>query len=174
MNFGYIMYISVSVLSIILYVLSVQYKNKDRILITQIFASICYLIVYIFKGAWSGVSIEFLEETKDVCFIGYEQKNRKIPFYILVIFVSLLITCSIIFYDGLLSLLPLLINIILFVATYFRNPRFIRYSLVISGILWGIYNLYVKAYIICIGNVLEVVSAIISLYRFKETDKNFK
>ena len=60
-----VVYITISILSILLYVLSVQFKKKENILITQIGASLCYLIVYVIKGAWSGVFVEVLEETKD-------------------------------------------------------------------------------------------------------------
>lgn len=168
-----IIYYVVSVLSIILYVMSVQFKDKKNILITQIFASLCYLIVYVFKGAWSGVSIEFLEESKDLVFINYEKNNKKIPALALFIFISLLIFCSVIFYDGIFSLLPLFINILLFSSTYFKNPKFIRYVMVLSGALWGVYNLYLGAYIILIGNILEVLSALYSIYRYKDVDRNF-
>ena len=169
-----IIYVIVSILSIGLYLLAVQFKDKKNILITQIFASLCYLIIYVIKGAWSGVAIEVLEETKDIVFIKYEEHNKKIPLIMLIIFVTLLFVVSIIFYDGILSLLPLLINILLFVSTYFRNPKYIRYVMVICGFLWGCYNIFVGAYIILIGNVLEIVSAIISIYRYKEVDNKFK
>lgn len=163
-----IIYIIVSVLSIFLYVLSVQFKKKKNILITQIGASLCYLIVYVIKGAWSGVAIEVLEESKDVAFIKLEKGNKKIPVSVLGIFIFLLFLVSFIFYDGPYSLLPLLINIILFISTYFKNPKFIRWTMMFCGIMWGIYNFYLKAYIIIVGNVLEVVSAVISIIRFKE------
>ena len=39
--------------------------------------------------------------------------------------------------------------------------------MLICGVLWGVYNVFVGAYIIVIGNVLEVISASISLIRFK-------
>ena len=153
--------------------MSVQFKDKKNILITQVFASMCYLIVYVIKGAWSGVSIEVLEELKDVVFLNIEKKKKKIPFYILTIFIILLVTVSIIFYDGVLSLLPLVINILLFVSTYYKNPKYIRWIMLISGFLWGIYNIYVGAYIIVIGNVLEMISAIIAINKYKEIDNNF-
>lgn len=168
-----IIYIIVSILSVALYVMSVQLKKKKNILITQIFASVCYLIVYVIKGAWSGVFVELLEQIKDISFIKLEKNHKKIPMYVLSIFIFLLVFVSIIFYDGPLSLLPLLINVILFVATYFKNPKWIRYSLLVSGALWGVYNLYVGAYIIVIGNLLEVVSAIISIVKYKDIDKKF-
>ena len=168
MNLVTIIYYVISILSIFLYIMSVQFKKKENILLTQIGASMCYLIVYVIKGAWSGVSIEVLEELKNLVFIKIEKKNKKIPLFILIIFLSLLVSVSIYFYDGLLSLLPLLINIILFTSTYFKNPKYIRYTMLIAGLLWGIYNIYVGAYIICIGNFLEIISATISIIRYKE------
>ena len=165
-----IIYYVVSVASIFLYIMSVQFKKKEHILIVQIFASLCYLIVYVYKGAWSGVSIEILEETKDILFINTEKKGKKIPFIYLALFIGLLFVCSAIFYDGPFSLLPLVINIILFTSTYFKNPKYIRWVMLLCGILWGVYNLYLGAYIILIGNALEVVSAIISIIRFKDID----
>ena len=168
MNIVTIIYYVVSILSIFLYVMSVQFKKKENILLTQIGASMCYLVVYIIKGAWSGVSIEILEELKNLVFIKIEKKNKKIPLFILIIFLSLLVGVSIYFYDGVLSLLPLFINILLFTSTYFKNPKYIRYTMLIAGLLWGIYNIYVGAYIICIGNFLEILSAIISIISYKK------
>ena len=165
-----IIYVVVSIASIFLYILSVQFKKKKHILITQIFASLSYLIIYVIKGAWAGVAVEVLEETKDVIFIGYENKKKKIPLVILVLFIISLFVVTFIFYDGYGSILPLIINIILFVSTYFKNPKWIRYVMVLCGFLWGCYNLYVGAYIILIGNALEIVSAFISIYRFKDID----
>lgn len=168
MNLVTIIYYVISILSIFLYIMSVQFKKKENILWTQIGASMCYLIVYVIKGAWSGVSIEVLEELKNLVFIKIEKKNKKIPLFTLIIFLSLLVAVSIYFYDGVLSLLPLLINIILFTSTYFKNPKYIRYTMLIAGLLWGIYNIYVGAYIICIGNFLEIISATISIIRYKD------
>lgn len=163
-------YVIVSILSIFFYVASVQFKEKRQILIVQLLASLCYLIVYVIKGAWSGVSIEVLEGLKNTVFIKIEKKYKNIPQIVLFIFLFLLCLVSAIFYDGVLSLLPLLINILLFTSTYQRNPKYIRYVMLICGILWACYNMYVGAYIILIGNILEVFSALISIFRFKEVD----
>ena len=168
MNFITTIYFIVSILSIFLYIISVQFKKKKHILLTQVGASMCYLIVYVIKGAWSGVCIEIIEELKNIIFIKIEKQHKKIPIIILITFIILLIIVSIIFYDGILSLVPLLINILLFVSTYLKNPKYIRYTMVITGLLWGIYNIYVEAYIIFIGNILEIVAALISIKRYKK------
>ena len=105
---------------------------------------------------------------KSIIFMKYAKEDKKIPFVILIIFIFLLVLVSIIFFDGLFSLLPLFINIILFVSSYFKNPKYMRITMLICGALWGIYNISIGAYIIVIGNILEIVSASISLIRFKE------
>ncbi len=165
-----IIYVVVSILSIFLYILSVQFKKKKHILITQIFASLSYLTIYVIKGAWAGVAVEVLEETKDIIFIGYENKKKTIPLIILILFIISLFVVTFIFYDGYGSILPLVINIILFVSTYFKNPKWIRYVMVLCGFLWGCYNMYVGAHIIVVGNALEIVSACISIYRYRDED----
>lgn len=165
-----IIYYIVSILSIFLFIVSVQFKEKKNILLTQTFASLCYFLAYLILGAYSGCVIELIEQSKDITFYFYEKKNKNIPLILLIIFVSLLLIASIITYNGFYSLLPLLINLSYFISSYFKNPKHIRIVMLICGFIWIFYNYKVGAYIIIIGNVLEIISATISLIRHK--DKN--
>lgn len=164
-------YYIVSILSIFFFVISVQFKEKKNILLSQFFASLCYFIAYYILGAYSGCAIELVEQSKDLTFYFFERKNKKIPIILLIIFLVLLLVASIVTYDGFYSLLPLIINLSYFVSSYVKNPKYIRIVMLICGFLWAIYNLIIGAYIIIIGNVLEIVSAIISLIRYKDTKK---
>ena len=168
-----IFYYVVSILAVFLYVTSVQFKKKKDILILQLLSSIGYFLVYLIKGATSGAAVKIIEQLKDLVFIKYEEKNRKIPVIILIIFLGLLIGISIFFYDGVLSLLPLFINILMFVSTYLKNPKYMRYLMLICGALWAIYNIYAGAYVILIGNAIEMVSGLISIIKYKDIDKEF-
>lgn len=170
--------IIIQIMSIVLYIMSVQFKKKKSILITQIGASLCYLITYAIQGyyakmasAWSGVAIEVVEEVKDVAFIKVEDKKGKVPMPYLILFLAVLIAVSIYFYAGPISLIPLFINILYFVSTYFKNPYWIRFVMLINACLWIIFNIAVGAYVIVGGNVLEIISATISLIRFKDERK---
>lgn len=166
-----IIYYIVSVLSIFLFVASVQFKEKKHILLTQAFASMCYFVAYFILGAYSGCAIELIEQSKDFVFYGFEKKNKKIPVFMLVIFVGLLIIASILTFDGFVSLLPLIINLAYFISSYMKNPKYIRIVMLICGFIWLAYNILIGAYIIIIGNALEIVSAIVSLVRYKEKTK---
>lgn len=163
-----IIYYVVSILSIFLFVISVQFKEKKHILLVQALASMCYFIVYLILGAFSGCAIELIEQAKDIVFYNFENKNKNIPLILLIIFVILLLIASILTYDGLFSLLPLVINLSYFVSSYFKNPKHIRIVMLICGFIWIVYNISAGAYIIIIGNALEIVSAIVSLIRYKD------
>ena len=163
-----IIYYIFAILGVILFASSVQPKKKKDILGVQFFASICYMIAYIVKHAWSGVATEVVEQVKNLVFIQYEKKNKKIPFYFLIIFCFLLIIIAFITYNGILSMIPLVINLSYFVGTYIKNPKYIRIIVFCCAILWAIYNYSIGAYIIIIGNVLEMVSSAISLVRNRD------
>lgn len=163
-----IIYYIVSILSVFLFIISVQFKKKKDILLTQTFASMCYFIAYLILGSYSGCTIELIEQTKDITFYQYERKNKKIPIIVLVIFVCSLFIASIITYDGFYSLMPLIINLLYFVSSYFKNPKYMRLTMLICGFLWIYFNFKVGAYIIIVGNILEIISAIISLIRYKK------
>lgn len=156
-----------SILSIFFFVISVQFKEKKNILLIQSFASMTYFVVYFILGAYSGCAIELIEQTKDIVFYGYEKDKKEIPVILLIIFITLLIVASIITFDSLVSLLPLIINLAYFISSYFKNPIYIRIVMLVCGFIWLIYNICIGANIIIIGNILEIISAIISLVRYK-------
>lgn len=163
-----IIYYIVSILSIFLFVISIQFKDKKDILLIQTFASMCYFIAYLILGSYSGCAIELIEQTKDIVFYRYEKKKKEISIILLIIFVSSLIIASIITYDGFYSLMPLIINLLYFVSSYFKNPKYMRITMLLCGFLWIYFNFKVGAYIIIIGNILEIISAMISLVRYKK------
>lgn len=163
-----IIYYVFSILSIFFFIASVQFKEKKNILLMQSFASLTYIVVYAIVGALSGCLTEFVEQTKDLVFYYYENKKKKIPLILLIIFVALLFLIGVFSYQGLNSLIPLLITAAYFISSYFKNPFHIRIVMLVCGFIWIYYNISVHAYIIIIGNVLEIFSATISLIRFRK------
>lgn len=158
----------VSVISIFLFIISVQFKNKKDILIIQTLSSICYMIVYFLLKAYSGATIELVEQTKNIVFIEYEKNNKDIPLLVLLLFIGLLIIITILTYNGLNSIMPLIIYILYFLSSYFKNPKTIRTTMILCAIIWMLYNYSIGAYLMIIGNILEIISAVISLIRYKK------
>lgn len=156
----------VSIISIALFLLSVQFKKKKDILIVQTLSSICYMIVYAILGALSGCIIELVEQSKNLVFIGYEKRNKEIPLYALLVFIFMLVIITIFTYDGWNSAIPLAIYILYFLSSYFKNPKHIRITMILCAMIWMVYNYTIGAKLMIIGNVLEIISAIVSLIRY--------
>lgn len=164
----------VSLLSIVLFIMSVQFKKKKDILIVQTLSSICYMTVYAILGAVTGCITELVEQTKNIVFIGYEKKNKEIPLIALLFFIFLLFLITIFTYDGWNSVIPLIIYILYFLSSYLKNPKHIRITMIICALIWMVYNYSIGAKLMIIGNILEVVSAAVALARFKEESTNNK
>lgn len=161
----------IMIIAIMLYLMSVQFKKKYQILLIQIFSSMCYAIVYYFQKGYSAFFTEIIEQVKDIIFYPYAKKNKKIPVYYLIVFLLILVVIAIIFYNGPLSLLPLVINLLYFISTYYKNPKAIRVIMLINAFLWMIYNYSLGLYLLIVGNTFEVISALLALYRFSKRKK---
>ena len=170
MLYNFIFYF-VSIWSVIFFIGSVQFKEKKNILLMQTFASMFYAVSYFMLGAYSGFVTEIIEQCKDLVFYKYEKNNLNIPFIFLIIFVIGLIVVAVVTYNGFYTLMPLVINLMYFISSYFKNPKYIRIVMIIGAILWIYYNFSVGAFVIIIGNVFEIISASISLVRFRDKVK---
>lgn len=160
------------ILGVCLFISSVQFKKKKDILLVQTFASICYAVSYLLNFAYSGFITEIIEQIKDITFYIFEDKNIKIPLFVLIIFIISLILIGIFTYDGnLYTIAPLFINMAYFISSYFKNPKHIRIVVLICGFIWMYYNFSVGTYIFIIGNAFEVISASIALWRYNEKNK---
>lgn len=156
-----------SILGVIFFIISPLMKKKKYILMSQMGAALFYMINYIIIGATSGWLIEIVEEIKDFIIIKYEEHNKKVPIVLLITFIISLFVITIIAYNGISSIAPLVINIAYFISTYFKNPKYIRYTMFICAFIWMYYNYSVGAYIFIVGNVFEAIFALISINKYK-------
>ena len=163
-----VIYYVFSVLAVVLFVGSIQFKKKKDILLAQSFSSLCYVITYGMVGAYSGALTEFIEQIKSILFYHYEKNNRKIPLLLLIVFVLSLIVIAVFTYNGFYTLIPLIINLAYFYSSYLKNPKYIRLIVLICGFIWIYYNITVHAYIFIIGNIFEIISGSIALIRYRK------
>jgi len=86
--------------------------------------------------------------------------------YWLWLFLILIFILGIIGYNGLLSLIPVIITTLYFISTYFNNMKVVRLVFFFCSMVWFYYNYQVGAYTALIGNVFEFTSGLIALFRF--------
>ena len=158
---------SLGIIAFLLYIFSLQCKNKKNILSFQCLANLFYSLQYFLLNAYSGAYTSVLAMFRCLFYNHFEKNNKTIPIILPILFLFLILIFSIFTYKNTISLLPILINILFIIFTYIKNLKYLRINALICAILWFIYNINVEAYGALIGNILEIISAIIALKRYK-------
>lgn len=89
------------------------------------------------------------------------------PKWILFVFIALVLLFGIITYDGLISLLPIIITVLYTYAFWQNNLNVARIIYIVAAIIWIYYNYEVGAYVGIIGNILEITTGLISLIKYR-------
>jgi len=86
----------------------------------------------------------------------------------LLLFVFLILFIGVFTYDGVLSLIPIVISVFYTLSSFNSNAKWNRFCVLFLAFVWIYYNFKVEAYISILGNLMEIVSGILALVRFKE------
>ena len=153
--------------AILFWVISILLKNKKNILLMQVIANGIYGIEYLLLGAFSAASMNFLSFLRLLVYYFYTSLNIKMPKWILFVFIALVLLFGIITYDGLISLLPIIITVLYTYAFWQNNLNVARIIYIVAAIIWIYYNYEVGAYVGIIGNALEIITGLISLIKYR-------
>lgn len=154
----------IGVFAIALWVISIQNKKREKILLFQFWANGLYMVEYALLGAISASSMNLVSTLR--CLVFYKGEKEK-SFVGLMLFCIIVIILGIFTYDGILSIIPVVITLFYTISSWFKNPFWNRITVLVAAIIWIYYNFSVGAYITVVGNVFEIISGIISLVRYK-------
>lgn len=152
-------------LAISLWVVSIQNKERKNILLFQGVANLLYIIEYSLLNAYSAASMNLISTIR--CFIFRKVDEKKLH-KLTIIFIGLILILGLLTYNGILSLIPILISIIYTISSSNKNAKYNRIAILIAAFIWIYYNYKVEAYITIVGNIFEIISGILSLIRFKD------
>lgn len=154
-------YILSQIFTIINYMLlaSTYYvKNRKKILIISFMSLLANAIAYILLNAWTGVAMCLVALIRNIVFLIDEHKNKqankitKKDIIILIILYIISIISAILTFDGYLSLLSVFATMLYTYSVWQKNPKTYKLFGIPVGILWILYNLYVKS---LFGIILE-------------------
>lgn len=153
---------------LILTVISIQFKTKEKILICQIIANILIAIQYFLLNALTGGVVSIINVIRCIIFYYYKKKNMKPSFVFLGIFIIIAILSGILTWQSTLSIIPIIAAIIFTYGLWQDNITITRICTGITAGNWTIYNIIVKAYAGAIQSVAECISSIIAIIRNKQ------
>lgn len=153
------------IIAILIVGYSYQQKKKNKYLILQLMANVCFILQFLFLDAYSGMYSSLISLVRTICFYFDEKKNNKIHLSYLLIFQVLIIICGILTYETILSIIPIIIASTYGIGMYVKDLR-VTYSITtVNTIGWIFYNFTVKAHANFVGNIIELLFSIIGLIR---------
>lgn len=173
-------YILSQVFTIINYaLLGVTYYAKDRkkILVIGFLSIVANAIAYILLNAWTGVAMCVVALIRNIIFWMDEKKNgkretiNKKDIIILVILYSTIVVSTIFTYDGFLSLLSVFATSTYTFSVWQKKTNVYKLLGIPVGILWILYNIYVKS---IFGIILESILLVCSISGYLLERKKLK
>ena len=145
-------------------ILTYQLNKRSHMLITETIAAFLYSLHFFLLGAMAGGAMNFIGGCRALVFYKYPpSKNNS---WVLVLFITLAIIGTYLFWDGLVSLLAL-IGTIGYAITYLQtNPKYIRRIMLLTFPAWFTYNIIVGSYPGMAIEIIVLISNLTGQYRF--------
>lgn len=160
----YILAQIIGTIALIMLLLSFQKNDKKLLLKYQMASSFLFATQYLFLGAFTGFFMNLMCLIRNTIYFRY--KDTKVPAYWLVVVILVMICLGAASYDGPITLLPSIACIIYSIALGSGNLKATRIVEVISCSLYIVYNIKYKAIAGLVSTVIELVSAVVAIFRF--------
>lgn len=148
-----------AVIALVFMYFSYQKKSKKDFLYLQIFMNIFFGLQYFLLRAFSALVSNIVTIIKTVIFYRLENKGKNIGWQYLVIFEIFIIAFGVITYNGILSIIPILIAFLYTYGTWQKNLKLTYKIAIIAAVLWIFYNFLVGAYVSTVGSVIELIAS---------------
>lgn len=158
-------------IALLFLVLSYQSDKRNNFLLMALISDMFFAINFILLGAASGFATSLISVCKEIIFYRDETKKRKTSVITLLIIEIVIIIAGIFTYEGIVSLLPLIVCFIYTIGQWQTNLK-VSYGIgVISGILLLTYNMFIGAYSAALSGVLELISSSTGLMKLVLKEK---
>ena len=159
------------VIVLILTVISVQFKTKEKIVMCFVFANLVMAIQFFLLNAMTGAIISIINTIRCIIFYYYKKKDKKPSLMILLIFEIVAIVSGMMSWQNMWSVIPIIVTVIYTYGLWQDNVKVIRVTTAIVGLGWAIYDIIVMAFVGAIQEISQFVSAMIALIKNKEETK---
>lgn len=160
----------IGLVAFLLFVYSVQVKDKKKLLVLQLIANFLYGLQYVCLLAPTAGYMNFISVFRCFMFYWYDNKNEKIPLWLLIAICLLIICVGACSFDNILELIPIAITLAYTISSWQKDMKVIRITFTLCALGWIFYNITVGAYTALIGNTFELISGIVSLIRYRKKE----
>lgn len=145
------------VLNYIIYACTFIAKDKRKILLINIFNTLCYVVAYFLLSAWTGCIIMGISILRNVLFLikpkyKTQKANDRFDIIMLIGVLIMVITTAVLTYQSVYSLFPAFGMLMNTYSLWQKNHKVYKILGVPHSMLWIVYNIFVHAFM---GIILE-------------------
>ena len=172
LNFVYVISQIFAVLSIVFDLVAAQRRKKADLLKMDTMAAFCSSLHYAFLVAWSGLISKIITTIRNgiaAYDATHKQKSNKL---LPIVFVILYVIMGVFAFDSVFSILPILAPSLYTVVIYTSDVKKIRYVVVISNLLWLIYDIHLLSIAGIIAETVIIINGLVAIYRYRKKQKS--
>lgn len=158
----------IGAIAYILIAISFYKKEKKKILLLQILSYIGFTIHYYLLGGLTGTVCNIIGLAALILiyiFDLYFKNKKKLLVFIII---PILISISLLTYDNIYSIFPIIASIMSLISFLKDNTNLIRLIGILSASCWCIYAIIYKSYASIIFEVITITSTIIAYLKNKK------
>ena len=157
---------SLGILTLIIYVVSLQQRNKETFLLLQTGGTLLFILQYALTGRSTGAIVFGIVAIRGFVFYYYKKKNIKPAKIVLVVFLLALTVATYFTWQNMLSIIPFIATVAKTLGTWQDDMKWIRRTSVIAQSIMILYNITASMYTGALTEVCNLTSTIIAIWRY--------
>lgn len=173
----------IGMVGLIFAIISFQNNKRNLILVFLGMAQMCFIVHFALLGVWTASAMNIVGSTRTFFFMLRGRKKWMDNDLVMYVFISLFFIAGILSWQNWLSLLPIMAMAIETIGVWQKDPRKIRFIVIIPRPMWITFNVIHRSYAGMLTELFVITSLITGIIRFdilpwvekkKETKKQSK
>lgn len=158
----------IGVIAYILFALSFNKKEKEEILLLQIFSYVGFIIHYYLLGGFTGSICNVFGLVTLILIYFFDKYFKDKKKLLIIIIIPILIVISLLTYDNIYSIFPIIATVMSLLSFLKNDTSFIRLIGIISVPCYCIYAIIYKSYFAILFEVITGISIIFAYIKNKK------
>ncbi len=157
-------------LGVVINALIFQQKTRENILKFKLTSDFCWMLQYLFKGAYTGVAIACIGVIRETIFLNNKHKWAQSKLWLL-LFIALSLISPIITWSGFYSIFPAVASIISVICFWLSKPLLTKYLAYPICACQLTYALRWMLPMSIVNEVITLISTTIGIIRYKKASQ---
>lgn len=159
----------ISAIATLLLLFSFQQKTHKKIVLMQAASGVLFGIQYMLLGAYEGMICNYIGAVRSIAY-SFRGKSKIVDsIFCPIVFAIVFVISGIITYKNIFSLLPIVAMFIASFVLWSPKTQQLRALTMPTSAMWLVYNAVSHSYVAVLTEVLNLISIIIALIRFRST-----